>query len=155
MIIVGGWLRVEPGDRDAYLASCRDVVAAARRAPGCVDFCVSADLIDPGRINVFEQWDSAAAVEAFRGSGPDDGQQSMIVGAQVVQHDVASSTALELNPARTGAHRILQLGPLRPMGATWPPTTSKRCNRAGPTQTPTPGRHTRRRIVRDVGGARS
>jgi len=94
MIIVAGWIRTAPTDRVAYLESCRAVVTAARAAPGCLDFSLSADLLDEGRINVFEQWDSAASVEAFRGSGPSDDQQSLIVDAHVAQHDVAESTDL-------------------------------------------------------------
>jgi quinol monooxygenase YgiN len=94
MIIVAGWLRVAAEHRDAYLESCRAVVEAARATPGCVEFSVSADLLDAERVNVFEQWESTDAVERFRGSGPSDDQQAMILGAHVVQHEIASSTDL-------------------------------------------------------------
>jgi quinol monooxygenase YgiN len=94
VIVVAGWVRVAAEDRERYLESCRGVVEAARAAPGCVDFSVSPDLLDPGRINVFEQWESTEAVEQFRGSGPSDDQQAMIVGAHVVQHEIAASTDL-------------------------------------------------------------
>jgi quinol monooxygenase YgiN len=94
VIIVAGWIRVAAEDRDAYLESCREVVEAARAAPGCVDFSLSPDLLDPGRINVFEQWESTEAVERFRGSGPSDDQQAVIVGAHVAQHEIAASTDL-------------------------------------------------------------
>ena len=43
---------------------------------------------------MFEQWEGAEAVEAFRGSGPSDEQQSMIIGAQVEQHEIASTISL-------------------------------------------------------------
>lgn len=94
MIIVTGWLRVEPGDRATYLAGCRDVVVAARAAPGCVDFHLSADPIEPGRINVVERWETAAAVEAFRGSGPSGEQQAQILDARVVQYETSSAQPL-------------------------------------------------------------
>jgi len=94
MIIVSGWLRVAPEDRGAYLESCREVMIAARTAPGCMDFHLSADALDEERINIFEQWESAEAVEAFRGSGPSADQQAMIVDAHVEQHEVASSRGL-------------------------------------------------------------
>ena len=94
MIIVSGWLLVAPENRDVYLGECRTVVEAARAAPGCVDFCLSPDLLDPGRINVFEQWQTVDAVERFRGSGPSNDQQTAIVGAEVFQHEVASSLSL-------------------------------------------------------------
>jgi quinol monooxygenase YgiN len=94
MIIVSGWLRVDAGQRDEYLASCGSVIEAARRAEGCHDFYLAADPIEPERINVFERWESVEAVEAFRGSGPDAGQQSMVVDAHVEQHDIASTISL-------------------------------------------------------------
>ena len=94
VIVVAGWLQVAVAERDAYLAGCRDVVAAARDAPGCLDFNVSADLLDPARIRVFEQWESAEAVERFRGSGPSDEQAVAIVAAHVEQHEIATSTSL-------------------------------------------------------------
>jgi quinol monooxygenase YgiN len=70
------------------------VVEQARQAPGCLDFALSADLLDPGRINVFERWESPAAVEAFRGSGPSDDQSAAIVAASVAEWDVAGARTL-------------------------------------------------------------
>ncbi len=94
MIIVSGWLRVATESRDDYLGECRAVVEAARVAPGCMDFCLSPDLIDPDRINIFEQWETIDAVERFRGSGSSDDQQTAIVGSEVFQHEIASSVSL-------------------------------------------------------------
>jgi quinol monooxygenase YgiN len=89
MIIVAGYLIVEPDTRPAYIADCASVVEQARRATGCLDFCLSADLLDPSRINVFERWESRAAVETFRGDGPSGDQQSAIRDAAVAEYDVA------------------------------------------------------------------
>ena len=94
VIIVSGSLFVEPEQREVYLAGCGEAIRLARTAPGCIDFQLSADPLDGGRINVFEQWESAAAVEAFRGSGPSDEQQAMIKEARVFQHEVSASVRL-------------------------------------------------------------
>lgn len=94
MIIVSGQLHVDEADRATYLLGCREVIVAARRAAGCVDFHLSADPIEPDRINIYEQWESVEAVEAFRGSGPSSEQTAVIRDARVVQHEVASSTDL-------------------------------------------------------------
>ena len=91
---MAGPLFVEPSERDAYLTGCLGVITAAREAEGCLDFHLSADPVDPGRINVFERWETAAAVEAFRGSGPDGDQQAQILDAAVVQYEVSGATAL-------------------------------------------------------------
>jgi len=94
VIIVAGALFVEPQQREEYLAGCGEVIRLARAAPGCIDFHLSADPLDGGRINVFEQWESAAAVGAFRGSGPSDEQQATIRDARVYQHEVSESVRL-------------------------------------------------------------
>ena len=72
----------------------RDVVRQARRTPGCLEYAISADLLDPDRIAVFERWESQAAVDAFRGSGPSDGQQAVIVSASVSEYDVGGRRQL-------------------------------------------------------------
>jgi quinol monooxygenase YgiN len=94
MIIVAGWLRVNEGQRQPYLDACRPVIEAARRTRGCLDFYLSADPLEDDRINVFERWKDIESVERFRGSGPSDEQQAVIVEAQVHQHDVASTVSL-------------------------------------------------------------
>ena len=94
MIIVAGFLEVHPDDREQYLTGCTDVIRAARSTKGCIDFHLSADRLDPGRINVFEQWESVEAVEAFRGAGASDEQQAAILNASVMQHEVARTIAL-------------------------------------------------------------
>jgi quinol monooxygenase YgiN len=83
MIIVAGALTVDPNERDAYLDGCASVVAAARQAQGCHDFALSPDLLDAGRINVYERWDSDEDLHRFRGSGPDDGQRDALLSIQV------------------------------------------------------------------------
>ena len=94
MVIVAGHLIVGRKVRDDYLAGCAAVVEKARATPGCLDFSISADLLDPTRINVFERWASRDAVEAFRGSGPSDGQADMIVSASVSEYDVSAEREL-------------------------------------------------------------
>ncbi|WP_068177587.1 antibiotic biosynthesis monooxygenase [Mycobacterium sp. UM_CSW] len=94
MVIVAGYLVVEPLRRDSYLTGCRAVVQQARRTPGCLDFAISADLLDPSRIDIFERWESRAAVDAFRGAGPSDEQQGSIVRASVSEYDVGAERPL-------------------------------------------------------------
>ena len=94
MVIVSGHLIVDPEQREPYLADCVSVVEEARKAPGCLDFTIAADLVDPDRINVFERWESQADVEAFRGSGPSEGQGAAMLSASVSEYDVASVRSL-------------------------------------------------------------
>jgi quinol monooxygenase YgiN len=90
VLIVAGHLVVDPTDRDTFVASCAEAVAAARRADGCLDFALSPDPLAPGRVNVFERWDSAEALAAFRGSGPDDDTGARILAAEVARYAVTA-----------------------------------------------------------------
>jgi quinol monooxygenase YgiN len=94
MVIVAGHLVVDPDQREAYLAGSIEVVRQGRRAPGCLDFAISADELEAGRINIFERWESQAAVDAFRGSGPTSEQAAAIVAASVAEYDVSQGRVL-------------------------------------------------------------
>ncbi len=72
MLIVAGRLVLDPADRDAHVAASAGAVRLAREAGGCLDFAVSADPVDPERVNVFERWKSAGELRAFREGGTDD-----------------------------------------------------------------------------------
>jgi quinol monooxygenase YgiN len=89
MVIVAGHITVEPQQRESYLAGCVSVVEQARGTAGCVDFAITADLIDPGRVNIFERWESQAALEAFRRSGPPFEHCAAMLSVSVAEYDVA------------------------------------------------------------------
>jgi quinol monooxygenase YgiN len=91
MLIIAGWLRVDPEARDSYLDGCAAVVSQARSAPGCLDFALTADLLDPARINVYERWESDEQLHAFRGSGPDSGQTEQIRDADVLKYRISAT----------------------------------------------------------------
>lgn len=86
MIIVAGSLTVAPGRRAAYLDNCRDVIAAARSSEGCLDFHLSADPLEDGRINIYERWSGRTELDAFRGDGTGDDQSAQILGADVREY---------------------------------------------------------------------
>jgi quinol monooxygenase YgiN len=88
MVIVAGHITVDPEQRESYLAGSMSVVEKARRADGCLDFAITADLLDPG-VNLFERWESQAAVETFRSSGPSNKQRAAMLSASVAEYDIA------------------------------------------------------------------
>lgn len=88
MLIIAGWLEVPTEARDRYLADHRSVVAGARAAEGCLDFCLAADPLEPSRIQVFERWHSAEELEDFRGTGPDADIATTILDADVRRYHV-------------------------------------------------------------------
>ena len=99
MIIVNGHLTIDPAQRDAAEAAIADAVAATRAEPGNIDYRFSADLADPGRINMVEIWEDQAAIDAHMGTdhlaafmtaiGP------CVAGSvSITSYDIASSTTL-------------------------------------------------------------
>ncbi len=88
MIIVSGRIYVRTGTRDRFLALSAEAMAQARRTPGCHDFVVAADPLETDRVNVYEEWASASALEGFRGAGPGDDLSSYIVKADVTERSV-------------------------------------------------------------------
>jgi quinol monooxygenase YgiN len=94
MVIVAGHLLVDPAEREAYLEGCRQVVEQARRTDGCLDFAITADLLDPSRVNLYERWESQEAVEAFRWKGPSGNQQQAIRSASVAEYGAVEERVL-------------------------------------------------------------
>ena len=90
MVIVAGHITVEPQQRESYLAGCVSVVERARGAAGCLDFAITADPIDPGRVNVFERWESQEALETFRGNGPGNEQGAAMLSVSVAEYDIVA-----------------------------------------------------------------
>jgi quinol monooxygenase YgiN len=93
-IIVSGSLHVDPSQRHAYLQARIPILAHARAATGCLDFSLSADLLDAGRINVYERWRSREDLLAYRGGdGPEEDDSIALLGADVELHYVSASEA--------------------------------------------------------------
>jgi quinol monooxygenase YgiN len=88
VIIVGGYLTVDPTDRQHYLDGCAEVVRLARAAPGCIDFALGADTVEPARVNVYECWASEQQLHDFRESGPNFEQTAAIIDAKVREFSV-------------------------------------------------------------------
>ena len=93
MLIVAGHLIVDPATRDSYVAECVPVVQHARSAPGCLDFAITADTVDPARIHVYERWENEEQLLAFRGAGPDAGQQAAILDTDVKRFTISAVEA--------------------------------------------------------------
>jgi len=66
-------------------------VQQARTAPGCLDFAITADPVEPDRVNVYERWEADAHLERFRGSGPDTGQTAQIRDALVRKYRISAT----------------------------------------------------------------
>lgn len=66
MIIIAGYTRTDAEKRDAALEAFKPMVERARAYEGCLDFSISADAVDPERVNIFECWRDQATLDAWR-----------------------------------------------------------------------------------------
>ena len=66
MLIIAGHFTIDAGRRDEYVSAFSDLVRRARQAPGCLDVAVTADALDPGRVYMYERWDSWQNLNAWR-----------------------------------------------------------------------------------------
>lgn len=75
MIIIVGHLVVAETDRSTFIDAHRDLLSRGRAYPGCVHLSISADPLDPRRINNAEVWESPEALAAWRSvaNAPDTG----------------------------------------------------------------------------------
>src|SRR5258708_5440851 len=55
MLIIAGKLYMAPQERDKWVEAHYDVIKRARSAPGCLELYISADPVEEGRVNMFEQ----------------------------------------------------------------------------------------------------
>jgi len=65
MIIIAGHELVHAERRDAFVAF-RDLITRARDFDGCMHVAITADSVDPERVNVVEVWRDAEALKKWR-----------------------------------------------------------------------------------------
>ena len=63
MIVILGTMNVDPSDRDALLEATKPLMAETLKEDGCLDYCFTADLVDPGVVHIVERWESEAHLE--------------------------------------------------------------------------------------------
>jgi quinol monooxygenase YgiN len=90
-VIVAGWGTVDPKRRADAISKFGDLVARARKTTGCIDFAISPDARDPSRVNLFELWESAEHLNAWRKSCKrPKGAVKFVVG-HMQKHEIAKS----------------------------------------------------------------
>jgi quinol monooxygenase YgiN len=77
VVIVAGAFEFDPDQRDEFLAGRLDGMRASRAEPGCLEYTMSADPLDPTRVVLFERWADQASLDthlAAMQSAPPPGQ---------------------------------------------------------------------------------
>ncbi len=87
MIIVAGHIRVAAAERNLFLTRSQQAINLGRATAGCHDFVVAADPVDPKRVTVYERCANAAVLYAFRGNGPGDELNALVLSWHVNEYD--------------------------------------------------------------------
>ena len=84
-----------PEQRDAYLESRKAGMLAALAEEGCIEFAFSADLADPGRVRLFELWESREALDKhlapMRAAGAPPQSPIPVISREVATYETPSA----------------------------------------------------------------
>jgi quinol monooxygenase YgiN len=98
VVIVGGIFEVEPDQREAFVASRHDAMRKSRAEPGCLEYVVSVDPIEPGRAVLFERWVDQASLDAhiagLRQAPPRPDGGVPVKSATITVYDVSGERSL-------------------------------------------------------------
>lgn len=101
MIVIAGHVLLDPEKREPAIAAAREMMAETRKEKGCVSYTFSADLEDPGRFRIFEEWESDDALKAHFAS-PHMARFQQAVGG------------LGVREMAVQRYEVAKVGPLRP-----------------------------------------
>lgn len=93
MIIVAGTFEVDPAERDAFLQSREEGMRRSRSEPGCIAYVFSADPVEPGRVVLFERWESKDALRDHLAAAQAAGPQPSAVAvrsAEIQQYEISA-----------------------------------------------------------------
>lgn len=63
MLIVAGTISIDPADIDKLRAAAAIMMTATHEESGCVEYVFSVSVSEPGDVQIFEVWESAADLE--------------------------------------------------------------------------------------------
>ena len=98
MVIVAGVFTMDPGQREAYMASRMNLMRVSRAEKGCIEYTFAADPLDPGRVVLFEKWESQEDLDAHLAAIPAPAADAPPVveptSSSIVIYDVAGERPL-------------------------------------------------------------
>jgi quinol monooxygenase YgiN len=63
-IVISAQIDLDPAKREEALRTAQPWIDGALSQPGCIHYDWSADVNNPSRVNVFEEWESEASLAA-------------------------------------------------------------------------------------------
>ena len=99
MIIIAGSISINPERVDTILEGIVPLMQATSSEEGCIDYVLSADPVEIGKIRIFEKWASEEALAAH-GTAPHMGEFQQVlktvgvIGMSVQRFDNAEESKL-------------------------------------------------------------
>ena len=97
MVIVGGTFEVDPSLREQFITGRLAMMRASRAEPGCLEYTFAADPIEPGRVVLYERWESQEALDIHLGvvrSGPQPSPDIPTISSSIVIYDISGERRL-------------------------------------------------------------
>jgi quinol monooxygenase YgiN len=91
MLIIAGKVYVPTEQRAPYLEQFEAFIHDTRSEPGCLDLVITADPIEPGRINIFELWESKDQLDTFRAKAEPPETGIEITGDEVTLYEISAT----------------------------------------------------------------
>jgi len=101
VIVVSGEITINPADRDAALELTATAVAATLQEEGCVTYGFWVDPADPGRLRVFEEWESMDSLLAHFGQPHMGAFLDGMAGLDVRSSDIQQYDVTDKRPVGT------------------------------------------------------
>ena len=96
MLIVAGTGYIDPEHRAALLENLAPALRRVRSTPGCLDYVVAADPIEPDRVNIYERWESAAHLDThLAGIARTAPPMPDVRSVDIVRYDISGSRPLQ------------------------------------------------------------
>ncbi len=90
MPIIAGKIHVAPERRDEHVASMAAFVEATRSEPGCLDFSITADPVEAGRVDLLERWAPNDQLRAFQARAEPPDLDTEVLGEDVTLYEIGS-----------------------------------------------------------------
>ena len=100
MIVIAGHVALDPAKREAAITAAREMMGETRREPGCISYTFSADLEEPGRFRIFEEWEGDEALRAHFASPHMARFQKAVGGLGVREMAVQRYDVAKVGPLR-------------------------------------------------------
>ena len=88
MIVVTGYLRLEPAALQALRPLAEKTVWATRAEDGCIVYAFSEDLAEPGLMRIYEEWESQAHLDAHGQTAHIAAWREAVRGVQILEREL-------------------------------------------------------------------